>query len=63
VQCVVNGGRGSDGRPDPLLTCRRVIGTYATSTSLIPLCSNETAERDANVGWVALFNQLIESLA
>jgi hypothetical protein len=62
IQCVVNGGRGADGRPDAALTCRRVVGTVASS-GLVPLCANETTERNATVGWVKVINDILDAIS
>jgi hypothetical protein len=55
LQCKANGGIGSNGVVDPLLTCRRIIGT-TTHASIVPVCANEELTRNAVVGWAEAFN-------
>jgi hypothetical protein len=56
IECVVNGGYDANGRADPTLRCRRLVGTK-TYSDVVPIAAGETTERDATVGWVAAFNK------
>ena len=61
VECLVNGGFDANGKPDSSLRTRRLIGVN-NGLDFLPLCANETTERDPVVGWLKAFNSMVAVL-
>lgn len=61
VECLVNGGFDANGKLDSSLRTRRLIGVN-NGIGFLPLCANETTERDPVVGWLKAFNAMVAVL-